>query len=319
MLKKNIKIGTLISFALITLSGCKDVFEKDLSDDSVYLITPLDSAVAKVLQQNFRWEENSEALFYELQIVSPSFSKPASFELDTTISKTMFLHTLLPSLQYQWRVKAVNGSSSSLYSTRTLFTDTTNSLTNYEVQLISPSQNLATNNVDVVFTWQEVPNAKDYNIELRYNNQQNEVVNNLRLRTDSAQITLTNLPEGDFLWYVQGHNDFSVTPYASRNIVVDITAPLKPTLLLPTHMDSINSFPTTFSWNSDNASGSTVSNKLEIYTDTSSFNLALEYTTTNNSAPIDTLNIGSYFWRVKSEDAAGNIGSYSTIYEFTVK
>lgn len=319
MLKKNIKIGVVISFVLITLLGCKDVFEKDISDDRVSLITPLDSATAKVLQQNFRWEEVNEAVFYELQIVSPSFNNPTYFELDTIIIKTMFLHTLLPSLQYQWRVKAINGTSETPYSTRTLFTDTTNSLTNYQVQLLSPSQNLATNNTNMVFTWQEVPNAKDYNVELRYNNQQNAIVNNLRLRTDSLQITLTNLPEGDFIWYVQGHNDFSVTPYASRNIIIDATAPLKPSLLIPTHLDSITTFPVTFSWSSDNASGSAVSNKLEIYTDTTSFDLAFEYTTVSNSAPVDTLNVGKYFWRVKSEDAAGNISPYSSIYEFTVK
>lgn len=319
MLKKSIKIGVVISFALITLLGCKDVFEKDISDDRVSLITPSDSATAKVLQQNFRWEEVNEAVFYELQIVSPSFNNPTYFELDTTITKTMFLHTLLPSLQYQWRVKAINGTSATPYSTRTLFTDTTNSLTNYQVQLLSPSQNLTTNNTNMVFTWQAVPNANDYNVELRYNNQQNAVVNDLRLRTDSLQITLTNLPEGDFLWYVQGHNDFSVTSYASRNIIIDATAPLKPTLLSPTDMSTISSFPATFSWNSDNASGSQVSNKLEIYTDTTSFNLAYDYTTTNNAAPLDTLSTGNYFWRVKSEDAAGNISPYSSIYEFTVK
>ena len=96
---------------MLFIQGCRDVFEKDISAERVVLLTPADQVTVLSLGLVFRWEPVEEALMYRLQLASPNFSTTGSYELDTLLSATQFAYTVSPSQGYQWRVKAMNGTS----------------------------------------------------------------------------------------------------------------------------------------------------------------------------------------------------------------
>jgi hypothetical protein len=105
----------IIGFCL----SCNDIFEINLAGTKVELLAPTDSLHTTLGSQRFWWNYRSGALWYELQVVSPNFSNVSSVRLDTLIEINHFQLSLQPGV-YHWRVKALNGSSSSEYSENVL-------------------------------------------------------------------------------------------------------------------------------------------------------------------------------------------------------
>ena len=121
MKRKNLSLivfGALIIFCL----SCIDIFETDLTGETVETLAPSNNLSTSELSQKFWWNYITGALWYELQVVSPDFTNISSVKLDTTIEINNFQLSLQPGV-YHWRVRALNGSSSSEY-TENLFTIT---------------------------------------------------------------------------------------------------------------------------------------------------------------------------------------------------
>ena len=110
---------SIYAFAVILSAACNDIFEIDLSGQTVELLAPTDSLITELKSQKFWWTLIEGSLWYELQVVSPDFSNISSLRLDTILENNNFQLTLQPGV-YQWRVRAFNGSSSSEYSVNSL-------------------------------------------------------------------------------------------------------------------------------------------------------------------------------------------------------
>lgn len=106
-------IYTIITIFLLT--SCIDIIEEDINDKKIELLSPSDSLKTKETNHRFWWNSISGALWYELQVVSPDFSNISSLKLDTTVEINNFQFSLQPGV-YHWRVRALNGSSSTDYS-----------------------------------------------------------------------------------------------------------------------------------------------------------------------------------------------------------
>ncbi|TWI77513.1 hypothetical protein IQ13_4319 [Lacibacter cauensis] len=118
-MKKIIKAIAIVWFLLIICS-CSQVFEKPLENDIVELTAPANNVTTIFRNNTFAWEELDGATKYRLQIASPRFDSIVRFITDTPVTKTNLTLTL-DSGKYEWRVKALNNSSSSNYSkTRTI-------------------------------------------------------------------------------------------------------------------------------------------------------------------------------------------------------
>jgi hypothetical protein len=186
----------LCSFAL----SCTDIFEIDLQQQKVKLLTPQDNLLTTEIVHEFLWEEVEGALEYRLQIVSPSWESLEKVVLDTLIPNAKFNHTLYSS-EFTWRVKAVNGSSETPYTKRALQVDSILEVLQDTVLLLSPYNNDTTAIGMQVFSWESLYNAELYNFQLLDTN--NSPLVDVILSVDSFAYSLA---EGRYKWQVQIFN-----------------------------------------------------------------------------------------------------------------
>ncbi len=296
---------------LISAVSCThDFVEVDLRDKTLVLLSPPDNYITASNQVNFWWEELDGAAEYRLQVVDSSFTYINQLMLDTTVSSASYSVSLPPG-DYEWRVKALNGSSSTAFSIpRNLTVDTTSNISSQVIFLLSPAANYFTNNPTQTFSWSPLGSADDY--RLRILDQQSTVIADMILQEDTASYTFS---PGTYTWQVRGQNSVSNTPYSSRSITIDITSPSAPSPVLPANGDTIAS-PAQLSWTRD---ASAYGDSLFIYPDSlisaavyQSFLTATSYSFAGNSGQV-------YFWRLKSRDQAGNWSGMSVIRKFRVQ
>lgn len=121
MLKNKLtKILAAFTFGGITiLLGCKELTEPILSDKQVVISAPVDNLITNSSANTFAWEPVDGATKYQFQIASPKFDSVVRFITDSSFTRNMIGFTLSPG-KYQWRVRALNGSSQTNYFTRSI-------------------------------------------------------------------------------------------------------------------------------------------------------------------------------------------------------
>lgn len=113
-MKINIRLVAVV-LSMVMLAACEEVLEPSLEDKKVRLMGPHNNLVTRDSLHSFFWEELKGATHYQLQVVTPGYANPVYLVADTTITKTFF-DIELPAGAYQWRVRAKNSSTVSLYS-----------------------------------------------------------------------------------------------------------------------------------------------------------------------------------------------------------
>jgi hypothetical protein len=314
-----IKVSVLIALSgLGILTSCEAIFEKNLEDQEVFLIIPLDSLTTDLAAQTFWWERVDGAEGYNLQIVSPCFDSILRLVLDTNITGERYEINLYPG-EYQWRVRAYNYSSSTDYYQRILMILNTFDLSNQQVVLKSPAINFITKDTSVRFEWFPLNNATDYRFELKYDSWGGDYVINPVLATENY-LTL-DLNEGRYAWGVQAQNENSASLFTTRIFMIDTTRPGIPILIKPIPNDTSFSHEVLFEWSRPDTSGSSIKDSLLISQDSSFTGVRYcKYFFTDNITHRATLDFsGKYFWRVRSVDAAGNLSGYSQTRKFTIQ
>ena len=148
---------------------------------AVNIIQPANQAVGISSNYSFKWDALAGALIYEIE-----FSRDANFSTIDTVIKTTKTSVVVPSLKsgtilYYWRILANNGGYKKATVTRTFTTGT------FPPTLQSPAQNavLLTNVVD--FTWDVVPSAGSYKIQIATN--PNFTLASIQQEVDSINVT----------------------------------------------------------------------------------------------------------------------------------
>ncbi len=304
------KIIFLVTVIMIFISCEEIVLEKDISEKTIELIAPVNNAQFLSTGISFTWNNVTDATHYQLQIARPNFDNPLQIVLDTTIVNTSFTQQL-PLGQYEWRVRAINSGYNTTYSKR-LFTILSNDeFENNLVQLISPSANLITNNTSQNLNWQEIIGATNYEIQIIDSN--NSVILNQNIVNPSYLFTF---PEGSFQWKVRASNGSNFTLFSMRNLLVDSTPPNTPLLTTPSNNSIASAGSISFHWNRTPILGSPEKDSIYIYTNA---NLTTLLQKNESPSPYNTnLTSGTYYWRVKSFDSAGNNSNISTTYSIIV-
>jgi hypothetical protein len=265
--------------------------------------TWLASASAGAARYQFQYDNNSN-------FASPTF----------TSAELAVLSLTPPSITpgaYSWRVRAKDaaGNWSAWSAARAI---TVQPGVPLAPALIAPVNALVTNDTTPTFTWNAVTYGNTYQFVI--SNTTTFVVK-LRSFTGAAGIlsyTSTALPAGTYYWHARAVNVKSVAgPWSAvRSFTIDLTPPAAPVLSKPATGAQVTGTPA-FTWL---AAATAVSYQFQ-YDDSAGF-ASPNYT----SAELTTLTLtppampaGSYSWRVRAKDAAGNWSAWSTARVVSIK
>tara|TARA_R110002072_G_scaffold287464_4_gene453157 strand:+ start:29809 stop:30771 length:963 start_codon:yes stop_codon:yes gene_type:complete len=318
-MKNKINLSWLLLLFLF-LTSCDDIFEEDISGESIIIVNPQNGDLIEGNSVQFLWNSLKGATEYNIQVYGDN-----QLAVDTSITAPPFIMVLNEGT-YQWRVKGENFAYQTDYTFPVQFeVIQTEDLSNQTLILSSPSDNLYTNNTLITFTWETLPNATSYSFEVQKVTQSGNITILLEeeVNTNSITIDSTILDEdAHYIWKAKAVNETSATAFSSRNLFIDTVDPVTPTLLTPEFEEEFElNEQVNFSWIFGADPGnfpSPVTSYFELATDVN-FNTTIENVfieSTNVSLEFETP--GIYYWRVRGEDFAGNIGPFNQNGQFIV-
>lgn len=303
-------------FCLLVFA-CEDVFEINIDNKQVMLLAPSDELLTEQTLHTFWWEEVEGSTEYTLQIVEGTFAAAYAMVLDTTIAKNQYEYSL-SSGDYQWRVSAHNSDYETYFTVHTLSVDTAINIGTSQIALSSPSENHASSNMNINFSWEELSNANVYHWQLRDSD------GNLLSEQEALTNTTTSFAfseDGYYTWQVQGFNATSetFTDFTSRSLYIDTQAPESASLTSPIHGDTLTN-PIVFQWTAQQPeiTESAVIDYLYVSADIifSQSPIPIEDATQTHT---QTLAEGTYYWKLSRVDAAGNTTEATQINQFVVE
>ncbi|MEM9023005.1 MAG: hypothetical protein AAGB22_04650, partial [Bacteroidota bacterium] len=221
--------------ALLPLVGCEEFLDEDLEDEVVDLISPAEELRLTNPNVAFFWRavDVDDDLQYRLMIATPSFGQIQQLVLDTVIKRTQFETRLFPG-KFQWRVQALNGSSNTAFSRRTLYVDSTTNLGSFPLVLREPDNDFQTSTLRPTFRWELIPEAQQYSFVIYKGDflMGSPFTSEVLTTEDAVQLSI-DLEEGQYNWGVRGENLNTNTDYSQRSLWVDTTAPVVPVLADP--------------------------------------------------------------------------------------
>lgn len=100
------------------LCSCDDIFEEDISDKKVQIVSPSDGAVLTSDKMWLVWNKLEGAHYYHISVVSPRFDNIQSYVCDTVLCDSLLsgykLEVKLTDGDYQWAIRAKNSAYESL-------------------------------------------------------------------------------------------------------------------------------------------------------------------------------------------------------------
>lgn len=313
---KNKTIKTIrLALILLAVYGCEDLFVEDITQENIQLLAPADSLRTAHFTHNFWWTALEGASQYKLEVVLGTFEFSERLVLDSTLSLNSFEYSLLPG-NYQWRVQGVNSNYNSSFSTFNLFIDTSIVLTNSTVVLTHPQENFVSSQLTSAFSWEPLSNADHYLWELR------EASGNLIYKLEDLTMPSVyyNFSEdGHYNWQVKAFNNTSntFTSFSSRSLFIDSTPPEAVVLLHPIDTAQLTGDSVVFQWISEQyQEGATASTDYLYIAADSIFSHPPISLAQGIETYTQTLNTGTYYWKVLCMDAAGNSSPENQIHQF---
>jgi hypothetical protein len=313
------KIRLLLLFAIISIS-CEDVFEVDISNNFVEIISPIRESEIASNVVNFQWNNLRGAKKYRVQV----YDENKSIILDSLVSNTKLKYPFSVG-KYEWKVRAENSGYQSTYSSITLFHVIQSlDLRQQQVVLNKPIDNFFVNNGTLNFNWQSIDIADYYEIVITNETNNQTVVyqkSNLTNISESPDSSILS-QDAKYTWKVRAVNSSSQTLFTTRVFSIDKVTPNQPVNSKPdNNSDQLINQPINFTWTSTDTG--VIQSPLKYTIDFSNDNafstiIKTSDVTTTTSAQTFTI-AGDYYWRVKTTDEAKNESSYSASSKFTIK
>lgn len=243
-----LKMKRIVIFCLFFLIACEAVFEDDLSNKSVVLVSPSNDVKIDKDSINFKWNSVENADTYTLQIVTPSFDKAEQVLLDTTLSKTFFLKKNIQQGNYQWRLKAQNSEYETNFSVGS-FNVYIENLSNRKVSLVAPINNIELDKDDVTFSWNSLKDAENYTLQVvrpSFENAKSTILDT----TVTGTSFVKKITKGNYQWRVRAKNTNYETNYTTGEfkIFTENLSDRKVSLLAPVNNVKLDSEKVNFNW-----------------------------------------------------------------------
>lgn len=212
----------LVAISVLTLVGCDDILEDDISNDEVVLFAPAEGVQLDSGNVTFVWDPLEDALDYRLLLVSPDFENPAQVWADTITTATSFTTALGPGT-YTWGINAANSVYTTAFFTRTftVVEVTDPDISDRSPNLISPAAGLEVDAGTFVFLWDTIRDATDYNLRIvspSFENIRTVIADTVT----SLSRASVQLDSGVYEWGVQALNASSLSMRSVRSITVDV-------------------------------------------------------------------------------------------------
>ncbi len=206
----------LITFLLF---GCDDIIESDdISEKQVQLLAPSNGSVITDNTINLNWIELEDILSYKIQIAQPNFENATQILLDSVIKKDTAL-TVLPTQinnlvllngNYEWRIKASNGSFETLYNTASFNIDGDANLDivpPITPDLTTPANTSTVSGTEISFAWTRANIAGTAEKDSIYIFTDADT-NDLHVKGLGANKAFTtNLEANTYYWYVKAFDE----------------------------------------------------------------------------------------------------------------
>lgn len=301
---------------VLLLTGCKEFIEPSLKERKMVLLAPSDKLESSTYLQTFWWETQEDALRYRLQVVSPKFDSVAVLVLDTVIYGDKFSHTLDPG-KYEWRIRAENGSSATNYFSRA-FVIHPSSLTGQTLQVKLPANTLVTANSELRYEWLNLFGASRYRLQVDTNGFSDTTKLVLNIETENLSFIQKLKQEGRYEFRIRAENASQLSKWSTlRYFIFDNSPPEQVVLTTPTNKQGVSA-PVKLQWK-------TVADaeKYELLVYKSDSVTVLQNYPQITNGNVATLSGGAandrLTWRVRAIDKAGNKGSFSTYFSFTLQ
>jgi len=213
---------------------------------------------------------------------------------------------------YQWRVKAANQ-----YDNWGAWTDTGSFTVTGPIALFVnsfPDNGQIRDSNKPVFSWQASEFAETYHIEVARDISFTDIIEQAYITETSYQSV--ELLEGNYYWRVRPINSFGLEGQFSDVQSFSITGPRAPIVDTPSNNlmlgDTLNPV---FSWQPvDNS----VSYVFELATDKDFASVLSQSELLETSIQSGELELGQYYWRLRSKNELGFFGDWGQIYSFTI-
>ncbi|WP_300570377.1 hypothetical protein [Flavobacterium sp.] len=310
----------IIALSLFAFS-CEDILEEDITNDIVQVIAPTSGDVITSNVVDFQWNQLKGADKYRVQVYNSS----QAIVLDSVVSNKTSLIAPISAGEYQWRVRGENAGYVSTYSFPESFSVVESlDLTNQQVLLSNPANNIYTRSTTLSCSWQTLNPADYYELELVNVTAGQTIVHQESDITGTSFLLNSTLlaQDAQYEWKVKGVNATSETAFSSRTFYVDRVAPSASENSLPIDNSvQVAGQPIRFTWTVPTDTGtiqSPVTYSIE-FSNTVGFNTILR-TSSSAIAQIDETFTasGDYYWRVKTTDKALNTSIYSTPIKFKI-
>lgn len=329
MKKSSLFLCFLLTGSMLLLNSCKDIIAKDITGDTPTVILPQSNDTVAVNPVHFKWNELEGATKYRLEIVSPSFTNISIYALDSIVTGTNFFFPL-DSNEYQFRMTAINaGYESQVTAPITFWVGTSAGSSTGGVLLNTPLDNSYVNETfNGYFSWLSLAGANTYTFELHQGTTFAGATQHYADQLGSVSIyssTGAQLTEGPYTWGVKAFlSNGNETAYTKRTFYVDTTNPGTAIPVSPVSGQSISlagSPSVTFTWSFPPDNGTVnapVFATWELATTSTFATIVLSHpyaaaqTTATENFSTQSVPSGTYYWRLRLSDAAGNTAAFAS-------
>lgn len=168
---------------------------QNFQDNTVVLTNPANNFVTKNTVQALTWQSIIGATNYQLQI----YDSNNTIISDQTTANTGVNYTFAEG-NFNWRVRASNGSENTFYTSNAILVDTTAPNT---PTLSSPANTSVTSNTSISFQWSRasIAGSTEYDKISIY---RDSGLTNLHSETQSSSPYNVTLTAGTYYWFVKG-------------------------------------------------------------------------------------------------------------------
>lgn len=192
--------------------------------DQVQLTLPANGAVNVLLPINFQWLSAAKAGSYHIQISTIQNFQSIVQQDSSLVNTNKLISGLNNGQKYYWRVRAKNATGIGIWSS--VFDFTTNSGLPVQVQLTSPTNELANLTQPINFQWSSISSVQSYHIQFSVSsNFQSIFLEDSTLTTNSFLINAFHFLQ-KYYWRVRAKNASGVGQWSQSFEFTTTASPL---------------------------------------------------------------------------------------------